>query len=381
LAELVIETKDGDWGKDSPAEGFTSYRVIRGTDFPSARVGNVSSVPLRYISERTAYRRTLKADDILIETAGGSRDRPTGRTLLVTSQLLELLGKPATCASFARFLRIDKSKADPRFIFWYLQYLHQVGEMWEHQVQHTGVARFQYTRFATTHQIAFPSMSQQGAIADILGTLDAKITVNDRIATTALKLAGASYREIIDNTTAMTTLGDVIELKYGKALPKTARIEGTVPVYGSGGLSGSHNEALVEGPGIIVGRKGTVGTVYWCDTEFFPIDTTFFVIPKSPNLPIEFAFFLLGSLGLEGMNSDSAVPGLNRNNALSLQVRMPNDTQLSHFRHQAQPLFQLRLAVQSESKILASLRDTLLPKLMSGEIRVRDAEKAVEDAA
>ncbi|WP_048669726.1 restriction endonuclease subunit S, partial [Vibrio crassostreae] len=68
-------------------------------------------------------------------------------------------------------------------------------------------------------------------------------------------------------------LKDVLELAYGKALKKTDRVAGDVPVYGSGGLTGYHNQSLVEGPGIIVGRKGTVGSVYWEPKAFYPIDT------------------------------------------------------------------------------------------------------------
>ncbi len=161
LRDLLVTTKDGDWGQESPTAGFLPYRVIRGTDFPAVRVGDVTAVPLRYLSESTAYRRTLKPDDILIETAGGSRDRPTGRSLLVTKTLLSSLALPATCASFARFLRVDPAKANPGYVYWYLQHLYASGEMDKHQVQHTGVARFQYTKFAETERVPFPPLPEQ----------------------------------------------------------------------------------------------------------------------------------------------------------------------------------------------------------------------------
>jgi type I restriction enzyme S subunit len=78
-----------------------------------------------------------------------------------------------------------------------------------------------------------------------------------------------------------STLGELINLNYGKGLPEIKRVEGDVPVYGSGGIIGFHKEALIEGPGIIVGRKGTVGSVYWEGRNFFPIDTSYYVTPKS----------------------------------------------------------------------------------------------------
>lgn len=99
---------------------------------------------------------------------------------------------------------------------------------------------------------------------------------------------------------------DLLELKYGKGLKKSERIEGHYPVYGSGGINGYHNSYLVEGPGVIVGRKGTVGTVFWESKSFFPIDTTFYVVPRK-NIPLQFCYYLLKGLGLDTMNTDAAV--------------------------------------------------------------------------
>ncbi|SVT00919.1 restriction modification system DNA specificity domain-containing protein [Klebsiella pneumoniae] len=75
-------------------------------------------------------------------------------------------------------------------------------------------------------------------------------------------------------------LENILELAYGKALKKTERTNGNYPVYGSGGVDGTHNEYLVKGPGVIVGRKGTVGSLHWENKNFYPIDTVFFVKPK-----------------------------------------------------------------------------------------------------
>ncbi len=72
-------------------------------------------------------------------------------------------------------------------------------------------------------------------------------------------------------------LGEVAPLKYGKALKEENRIAGTVPVFGSSGIVGTHDKALVQGPGIVVGRKGNAGSVFWSATDFFPIDTVFYI--------------------------------------------------------------------------------------------------------
>ncbi|MGH7145047.1 MAG: hypothetical protein ACREJ2_13105, partial [Planctomycetota bacterium] len=194
LRDLILTTKDGDWGNDVPQDGYVPFRVIRGADFPGARIGDVADVPRCYLKADSVYRRTLESDDIIIETAGGNRDRPTGRTLLVTDRLLKLFDLPVTCASFCRFLRIDSKKANPRYVFWYLQSLYEQGAMWEHQVQHTGVARFQYTKFAETCSVPLPSEVEQAVIAHTLGTLDDRIEVNRRMCRTLEGMAAAVFK-------------------------------------------------------------------------------------------------------------------------------------------------------------------------------------------
>ena len=194
LSHLLVTTKDGDWGKDHPEPDKVPYRVIRGADFPQARIGDIAEIPRCYLNAETVHRRTLQADDIILETAGGNRDRPTGRTLLVSQRLLDSLDLPATCASFCRFLRVNPTLAEPRYIFWFLQCLYARGAMWEHQVQHTGVARFQYTRFAETTVIPLPERVTQQAIACILGALDDKIELNRRMNRTLEALTRAIYK-------------------------------------------------------------------------------------------------------------------------------------------------------------------------------------------
>ncbi len=120
-------------------------------------------------------------------------------------------------------------------------------------------------------------------------------------------------------------LGDIVELQYGKSLPERDRKQGEIPVYGSGGVGGFHNVALVSGPGIIVGRKGSVGSVFYEPRNFYPIDTVYYVVPKS-GLDFRFAYYLLCNLPLASMNSDVAVPGLNRDRALSLNIKVPSLT-------------------------------------------------------
>jgi type I restriction enzyme S subunit len=170
-------------------------------------------------------------------------------------------------------------------------------------------------------------------------------------------------------------LGELLELAYGKALKEEDRQDGTIPVYGSNGQVGWHNEKLVTGPGIIVGRKGNPGVVKWVPTDFFPIDTTFYVVPKDKCPSLSFLFYALERQDLASLSADSAVPGLNRNLAYMSSQILPPRTVLVAFDSAVQPLFQRTYESERESRTLAALRDALLPKLIRGEIRVRDAER------
>ena len=119
-------------------------------------------------------------------------------------------------------------------------------------------------------------------------------------------------------------LGDFVQFVYGKGLPARDRNPGAVPVYGSGGVVDTHDQSLVRGPGVVVGRKGTIGSVYWTDRDFYPIDTTYYVVPKTEDTRLRYIYYLLKTLPLARMNTDAAVPGLNRSNALRLEVSIPS---------------------------------------------------------
>ncbi|WP_415324380.1 restriction endonuclease subunit S [Clostridium perfringens] len=117
-------------------------------------------------------------------------------------------------------------------------------------------------------------------------------------------------------------LGEILVANYGKSLPKTKRIAGNINVYGSGGIVGSHNEYLVKGPGIIIGRKGTVGSINYVKDNYYPIDTVYY-IQEGLDYDLKFLFYKLKTIGLDKMNTHSAVPGLNREHMYSKEVLMP----------------------------------------------------------
>lgn len=233
-----------------------------------------------------------------------------------------------------------------------------------------------------TVEITFPPLSIQEKIADILSTYDDLIENNNRRMALLEESARLLYREWfvrlrfpgrehsrlvngVPEGWERKKLGDVLTLNYGKSLKEDSRLGGEYPVYGSSGIVGGHNEALVKGPGIIVGRKGNVGATYWSEKDYWPIDTVYFIDNE------QCSFFLYHNLlNQPFQSSDGAVPGLNRNYACSLSVLIPNKTLSDEFESRVAPIYKQTFALQAMNKKLQTARDLLLPRLMNGEIAV-----------
>ena len=122
-------------------------------------------------------------------------------------------------------------------------------------------------------------------------------------------------------------LGAVAQLKYGSNLPDRDRRSGTVPVYGSNGVVGHHDEALCQGPGIIVGRKGSVGEVHFSEGPFWPIDTTYYIETTDADCCLQWLAYVLRAKGLRSLSKATGVPGLDRKDVHALAVNVPSREQ------------------------------------------------------
>jgi len=120
------------------------------------------------------------------------------------------------------------------------------------------------------------------------------------------------------------TLGDVLTLQRGFDLPETERRPGQIPVIASTGAVGTHSDAMVKGPGVVIGRSGSLGGGQFIRGDFWPLNTTLWVKDFKGN-DIRFCYYLLKSLDLAAFNVGSGVPTLNRNHIHPLPVRAPVD--------------------------------------------------------
>jgi type I restriction enzyme S subunit len=118
-------------------------------------------------------------------------------------------------------------------------------------------------------------------------------------------------------------LGQKINLKRGYDLPSRTRQDGKYPIYSSSGISGKHNEKMCNAPGVITGRYGTIGKVFYSSTEYWPLNTALYVQDFKGN-DEKFTYYFLKTLDWEKFSDKSAVPGVNRNNVHEEDVSFPD---------------------------------------------------------
>ena len=282
----------------------------------------------------------------------------------------------------------DQKQTDQHFIY-YLFNSKPVRQQIRGSASGTKIRHTAPSRIADVN-VNVPPLPVQQRIAGILSAYDELIENSQRRIKILESMARALYREWfvhfrfpghenhprvasplgeIPQGWEVKKFGDVVDLNYGKALKKEDRRDGDYPVFGSSGIVGTHDAALVKGPGIIVGRKGNVGSVFWCDEDFFVIDTAYFV---TSSLPLRFLFYVLPTLNF--INSDAAVPGLSRNQAYTLELLVPRASLLEKFCELAGTFERQAATFQRKIQNLRRTRDLLLPRLFSGQIEVGAAD-------
>lgn len=310
-----------------------------------------------------------------------------GRTITSLGILRSAAASNQACAAMI----IDRRKCDQMYFFYALMARRHllVG------LALGGAQRNLSGRIVKDFRLPVPGLVLQRRIAGILSAYDDLIENCQRRIRILEDMARGLYREwfvnfrfpgaesvpLVDSALGpipqgwcVRTLGDVIELNYGRALKKENRREGDVPVFGSSGIVGYHDQAMTKGPGLVVGRKGNVGSVFWCDDDFFVIDTAYFV---TATVPLRFLFHDLQTKNF--INSDSAVPGLSRHQAYSLQTVVPPINVLGRFCALADDFDNQAATLRRKVDNLRRTRDLLLPRLLSGQISLGEASEQAQD--
>jgi type I restriction enzyme S subunit len=406
LGDLVDPERGITYGIVQPGQHVRDgVPIVRVTDI---REGQVSSQnPLRVAPEiASRYRRTaLRGGELLLTLVG-----TVGEMAVVPAEL--------TGWNTARAVAVIPVCTDP-------------GARWVQYALKTGAAReYIDARLNTTVQatlnlrdvsafpVPIPDRARREAILRILGALDDKIELNRRMNETLeamaralfkswfidfdpvrAKMAGRSPAGMDAGTAALfpdrleksslglvprgwptVPLGDVLELKRGYDLPNSARKPGGVPIVSSSGISGYHDEAKARGPGVVTGRYGTIGEVFLVWEDFWPLNTALYIMDFKGSDPL-FAYYVLRNVNFEKFSDKGAVPGINRNHLHMEPVCVPLAPVQCRFGELVHPWLTLARENSAQSRTLADLRDTLLPRLLSGELRIRDAEREVENVA
>lgn len=164
-------------------------------------------------------------------------------------------------------------------------------------------------------------------------------------------------------------LSDLLEVKYGKDHKKLD--DGKYPVYGSGGLMRYAESFLYEGESVLIPRKGTLSNIMHINGSFWTVDTMFYTIPKVPKVA-KFMFYHLKALDFAAMNVGSAVPSMTTKVLNSLELLFPSVEVLYRFDRVIEDYFNKIDFNKLNINQLESLRNTLLPKLISGELQIPD---------
>ncbi|KAB2825911.1 restriction endonuclease subunit S [Aliivibrio finisterrensis] len=166
-------------------------------------------------------------------------------------------------------------------------------------------------------------------------------------------------------------LGELIELKYGKALPAKVRDGIGFPVYGSNGIVGSHSEPLVYGGGLIIGRKGSFGEVHISNDNFSPIDTTYYV-DTFPSGTKKYWYYQLKNLPLTKLNRSTAIPGLNRDDAYAQMISLPPDNEQKRIVEKLDEVLAqvdtIKARLDGIPSLLKRFRQSVLASAVSGKL-------------
>ena len=223
--------------------------------------------------------------------------------------------------------------------------------------------------------LPIPPIPTQDKIVSVLRSLDAKIKANAEINNNLLEQAQALYTSMFitnaDPSWQQGRLSDLITVRYGKDHKKLA--DGVYPVYGSGGIMRYAERPLYEHESVLIPRKGTLNNVMYVNEPFWSVDTMFYTEMRVPNVA-KFVYHFVKSKDLASMNAGSAVPSMTTDILNAMELAIPSELALAEFEDLVAPMYRTMKANDIQTAQLINLRDSILPKLMSGELDVSAIE-------
>ncbi len=381
IKDVISEVKSGDWGKGSPTENYTTEVLcVRGADIPELCKGNVGKMPQRFIHNKKATSKILSANNLIIEISGGSPTQSTGRIALISDKILSRYSKPLICSNFCK--AITATGIQPEYLFNYWLYLYNKDAMFPYENGTTGIKNLDFNSFIQEQDISIPDIKTQQKIVSILSSIDEKIETNKRINDNLEEQAKALFKSwFVDfdrNEWVHCELGDITLITAGGDRPSKytnkKTIECHVPIYSNGidneGLYGYTNVAKIHEESITISARGTIGYVCLRLEPYVPIVRLISIIPNKKELSAKYLYLWALTQNITGTGTTQqqlTVPIFRKT-----PISIPSDTKLKQFNSIADPLFSQIESNKKENIKLSTLRDTLLPKLMSGELSVEE---------
>ena len=348
-------------------------KFLRITDIQNDFI-NWSTVPYCPITKENHGKYKLEVGDIVIARTGAS----TGVTTIFKDKEID-----AVYASYLIRYRVDKTKAEPFYIGHVLKSV-----LWKNHVNsivggsaQPGANAKQFAAF----QFLLPDLQIQSEIAQILTSLDDKIELNLQMNQTLETMAQAIFKEwfvnfnfpdfdgeLVDGLPkgwGIKKLSTVCTIKYGKDHKHLN--DGDIPIYGSGGIMRHAERALYDQESILIPRKGTLSNLFYVTEPFWSVDTMFYTIINSENIR-KYLFYFLKTLNLASMNVGSAVPSLTTEVLNKIDVVIPENKLLHEFENIVSTFYKKMEENIKQIQSLTQTRETLLPKLMSGHVEIKN---------
>lgn len=181
FGELLSKTIGGDWGKEELDDKHTEkVKIIRGTDIPKIKSNSIETVPTRYVETKKLKTRELFDGDIIIEVSGGTKNQPTGRTLYITNDIIDMLGGKVEPASFCRLFRPVNAEVG-LLLGQHMLYIYEQGKTWQYQNQSTGISNFQTTIFLEKEYVIVPDAKVLTKFYDIVRPIVEKSLSSENI--------------------------------------------------------------------------------------------------------------------------------------------------------------------------------------------------------
>ena len=365
LRELVGYISKGIAPSYAEEASETTIRVLNQKCNRNFRISYGDSRLHDTLKKKVPPERYVKPDDILINSTGAGT---AGRIAQI-----EDVPSATTIDGHMTLIR-SNGKVTQKFLGYALK-AHQ-WEVLQLDEGSTGQTELNRDRLLDEIMINYPvSFDEQNAIVDTLESIDRKLIVNEQLNDNLQQQAQAIYSSMfIDNPDPAWShghLSDLITVKYGKDHKKLA--DGIYPVYGSGGIMRYVERPLYNKESVLIPRKGTLNNVMYVNQPFWSVDTMFYTEMKLPNVA-KFVYHFVKAKDLASMNAGSAVPSMTTDILNAMEVVIPSASALEEFESLVAPMYEAMEANDVQSKALSQIRDTLLPKLMSGEIDVSDVQ-------